>query len=185
MDISSGRNQGMRSAANVSFSAMTTLMEKMPAYTEYLTETEAAEAEKVFRQALGGLLKECGQHLLAVAENKSQILSSEMENKIDRLVDGIGMIFRRLDREGVVCLVGECKATIAELEELDTRLILMVEEAIHLVRNLETGIPAATWFQNEADQLVLDLAAFSEMTEERNYLLGLGWESEFRWHGGS
>jgi len=175
----------MKPAANVSFPEMTSLMERMPAYTDYRTAAEAAGAEKVFRQALGSLLQECGQHLLNVAENRSQVLSSEMEQKIDYLVDGIGRIFRRLDREGVVCLVGECQTTINELEEIDTRLILMIEEATQLVRNLESGVPAAHWFLNEADQLSLDLVAFSEMTEERNYLLGLGWESEFQRHGGS
>lgn len=184
MDISSRRNLGMKSAANVSFPEMTSLMERMPNYAGYRTAAEAAAAEKIFRQALGALLRECGQYLLTIAENKAQILSGDMEHKIDRLVDGIGMIFRRLDREGVVCLVGECQATIAELEEIDTRLILMIEEATQLVRNLETGVPAATWFNHEADLLTLDLVAFSEMTEERNYLLGLGWESEFQWHRG-
>jgi hypothetical protein len=55
----------------------------------------------------------------------------------------------------------------------------MIEEAMNLVRDLETEIPAASWFKTEADRLTRDLVDFSEMTEERNYLLGLGWESEF------
>jgi hypothetical protein len=45
-------------------------------------------------------------------------------------------------------------------------------------------VPAASWFQTDADRLTIDLACFSEMAEERNYLLGLGWESEFQWTGG-
>ena len=166
-------------AASISFSEMTTLMEKMPTYTDYCTEQDAAGAERVFRRAMGFLLKECGDHLLTIAEKKSQILSDEMEQTIDGLVDRIGLIFRRLDREGLVCLVGDCTSTINELEELDTRLILMIEEALGLVRTLETDVPAASWFKTEASRLSRDLASFSEMTEERNYLLGLGWESEF------
>ncbi len=166
-------------AASISFSELTTLMEKMPTYADYRSEGEAADSERVFRRAMGYLLKECGHHLLTVAEKKSQILSSDMEQTIDALIDRIGLIFRRLDREGLVCLVGDCAATISELEELDTRLILMIEEAMSLVRNLETDVPAASWFKTEADRLSHDLARFSEMTEERNYLLGLGWESEF------
>ncbi len=55
----------------------------------------------------------------------------------------------------------------------------MVEQALALVRNLGTDVPAASWFQTDADRLSLGLATFSEMAEERNYLLGLGWESEF------
>jgi len=166
-------------AARITFREMTTLMEKMPIYENYRSEGEAAAAERVYRRAMGYLLKECGHHLLTVAEKKSQILSSDMEQMIDSLVERIALIFRRLDREGLVCLVGDCKATISELEELDTRLILMIEEAMSLVRDLETEIPAASWFKTEADRLSRDLASFSEMTEERNYLLGLGWESEF------
>jgi hypothetical protein len=166
-------------AARLSFREMTTLMDKMPTYTDYRCEEDAARAERVFRRALGFLLKECGDHLLTVAEKKSQILSEEMETTIDELVDRIGRQFRRLDREGLVSLVGHCAATIHVLEDLDVRLILMVEEAIALVRTLETDVPAASWFRTEASRLSRDLADFSEMTEERNYLLGLGWESEF------
>ena len=166
-------------AASISYAEMTTLMEKMPIYADYCTAGDAADAERIFRRAMGYLLKECGHHLLTVAEKKSQILSSDMEGMIDSLIERIGLIFRRLDREGLVCLVGDCQATICELEELDTRLILMIEEAMTLVRNLETDVPAASWFQTEATRLSRHLASFSEMTEERNYLLGLGWESEF------
>lgn len=166
-------------AASISFSEMTTLMEKMPVYANYRSDDEAAAAERVFRRAMGLMLKECGHYLLTIAEKKSQILSSDMERTIDSLIERIGLIFRRLDREGLVCLVGDCDATISELEELDTRLILMIEESMSLVRDLETDIPASSWFKTEADRLSRDLAYFSEMTEERNYLLGLGWESEF------
>ncbi|MBU8870384.1 MAG: hypothetical protein KOO60_05890 [Gemmatimonadales bacterium] len=173
----------MRTSARISFSEMTALMEKMPRYTSYRTDDRAAEAERSFRRALGTMLKECGDRLLTIAEKQSQLLSSEQEVKIDGLVDRIGMIFRRLDREGDVCLVGHCDNTIHELEELDTRLILIIEKATELVRKLESGIPANIWFKTEADLLGRDLSIFSEMTEERNYLLGLGWESEFTWPG--
>ncbi len=166
-------------AAKISFQEMTSLMEKMPVYTSYRTEREAAAAERVFRRALGLMLKDCGDHLLTVVEKRAQILSSENERLIDALVDRIGLIFRRLDREGTVCLIGDCASTIHELEELDTRLILLVEEALQLVRNLGTEVPASDWFKHDAGRLSHDLANFSEMTEERNYLLGLGWESEF------
>lgn len=166
-------------AATISFAEMTSLMEKMPVYASYLTEEEAAEAERVFRRALGLMLKECGHHLLNVVEKKSQLMSQDHEKMIDSLIDRIGVIFRRLDREGLVSLVGDCTRTINELEELDSRLILLIEETTGLVRNLGSDVPAADWFKTDANRLSNDLASFSEMTEERNYLLGLGWESEF------
>ncbi len=169
----------MCSAASVSFPEMTYLMEKIPDYRDYRTTAEAATKEREFRHALGMMLKDCGEYLLNVAEKKSQFLSTEMQSMIDNLVDRIGVIFRRLDREGLVCLVGDYETTISELEELDARLLLLVEEAMDLVHRLECGVPAASWFKAEATILSQDLATFSEMTEERNYLLGLGWESEF------
>ena len=98
---------------------MSNLMAKMPTYSHYRSADEAAEAERVFRHALGFMLKECGEHLLGIAETKTQILSTEMEQMIDDLIDRISLIFRRLDREGAVSLVGDSAATIAELEELD------------------------------------------------------------------
>ena len=169
----------MTESATLSIPELTSLMDKMPAYRGYLSAGDAAFAEREFRHALGTLLRECGERLLNVADEKGQILSAEMEQTIDDLVDRIGLIFRRLDREGAVHLVAGQAATIAELEELDTKLILMVEQALRMVRNLDTGVPTASWFQTEADLLSHGLTAFSEMTEERNYLLGLGWESEF------
>lgn len=170
----------MLQAASVSFPEMTSLLEKLPDYREYRTTAEAAAKEREYRHALGLMLKDCGEYLLGVAEKKSQLLNSEMQVMIDGLVDRIGAIFRRLDREGLVCLVGDHDTTIEELEELDARLILLVEEAMTLVHSLETGVPASSWFKSEAAILSRDLATFSEVTEERNYLLGLGWESEFK-----
>ena len=175
----------MASTASISFPVMTLLLAKMPSYVHYRTEQEAAEAERIYRHALGAVLRDCGSHLMHVLERRSQVLSSEQERLIGGLVERIARIFRRLDREGTVCLVGNCQATIVELEDLDTRLILMVEEALTLARNLGPEVPAAAWFTSDAGRLCHDLDSFSEMAEERNYLLGLGWESEFSWPGRS
>ncbi len=177
--------QHMPSNATVSFPVMTSLLGKMPCYTDYRSEEEAAIAERIYRQALGAVLKNCGDHLMSVLERKSQVMGAEQERTIGNLVDRVARIFRRLDREGIVCLVGDCAATIAELEELDMRLIMMIEEALCLVHNLGADVPAAAWFKTDAGRLSSDLDSFSQMTEERNYLLGLGWESEFRWPGRS
>ncbi len=173
----------MMTTARLSSNALIELMERMPAYRTYRTAEDAAAAERTFRHALGLLLKDCGNRLLNVSERKSQYLGAEQNAMIDVLIDRITAIFRRLDREGDVCLVGDCSATIAELEDLDMRLILLVEQATLLVADLEGGVPAATWFQQEAGRLSQGLETFSEMAEERNYLLGLGWESEFTWPG--
>ena len=97
----------MCTAANLSFPEMISLMEKLPTYRDYRSEADAAERERSFRIALGVMLKDCGDYLLGIAEKKSQILNGEMQQMIDGLIDRIGLIFRRLDREGCVCLVGD------------------------------------------------------------------------------
>ena len=167
-------------AASLNFAAMGTLMQKMPTYTRYTSHAHAVAAERAFLRAMGARLKECGDRLLGVVEKKAQIMSGEMEQTIDVLVDRIGEIFRKLDREGVVTLVGGSARTIAEIELIDSRLVLLIEESLELVNNLGTDVPAAAWFKTDAARLARGLAEFSKLTEERNYLLGLGWESEFR-----
>jgi hypothetical protein len=171
---------GRTTAASLSFAEMGTLMEKMPAYARYTSHANAVAAERVFRRAMGARLKECGDRLLGIVEKKSQIMSGEMEQVVDVLVERIGDIFRRLDREGTVTLIGGSARTIAEIEQIDTRLVLIIEESLALVHNLGTDVPATAWFKGDAPRLARGLGEFNKLTEERNYLLGLGWESEFR-----
>ena len=166
------------SAAHVSLNEMTHLMEHLPHYDAYASRRRAVNAEREFRRSLGGLLKECGDHLLGVAERRAQVLSGEQEEIIDLLVDHISSIFRRLDREGHVAIAGNPDETVPELEELDGRLLLLAEHALILTRALDDQSPADHWFRNQAILLSQDLADLSQTAEERNYLLGLGWESE-------
>ncbi|MFO7654815.1 MAG: hypothetical protein R6X25_13515 [Candidatus Krumholzibacteriia bacterium] len=172
----------MSLAASVSIAETTALLQQMPCYRSYRTAAGAAEAERAFRHALGRMLKECGDNLLGLAEHRAPRLPADQEATIDALVDRIAAIFRRLDRDGTVFLVGNCDEVIAELEELDTRLILLVEEVITGVRALTRAPEWTHVFQSHAAVIIRDLSAFSEVTEERNYLLGLGWESELAWH---
>ncbi len=171
----------MAPAASISPPELTFLIEHLPQYGRYRSRRDALASEQKFRQILGRLLKDCGDHLLTVAERHPQILGDDQLTMIDNLIDAIGAIFRRLDRDGLVTLVVDADTTIAELEELDTRLILLVEEALGLTRQLAEDIPASAWFLRQAPRLLKDLAEFSRTTEERNFLLGLGWESEFTW----
>lgn len=166
-------------AASVSLNEMTILMEHLPAYEGYSSRGHALSEEKVFRRTLGQLLKDCGDHLLCVAEKKSMVLSGDQEEILDLLVDHISSIFRRLDREGQVVMAGNPLETVPELEELDNQLLLLAEESLTLTRDLDPRDPADSWFRTQAIKLSQDLAELSRTTEERNYLLGLGWESEF------
>ncbi len=166
-------------AASVSLQQMTVLMAHLPHYDAYHSGGRAVAAERSFRRSLGYLLKACGDHLLRVAEVRAQTLSSEQDEIIDLLVDHISSIFRRLDREGRVAIAGDPAVTVPELETLDNRLLHLAEKALKLTRELAESQPSSTWFRNEAVQLSQNLAELSRTTEERNFLLGLGWESEF------
>jgi hypothetical protein len=166
-------------SASVSLQEMTILMSHLPHYSAYASGRRAVDAERRFRRCLGYLLKDCGNHLLHVAEVQGPRLSSEHEEIIDLLIDHISFIFRRLDREGVVKIAGDPSETVPELEELDNRLLQLAENALLLTRRLDEQHPTEAWFRNQAVELSHNLAELSRTAEERNFLLGLGWESEF------
>lgn len=166
-------------AANVTIHEMAPLLADLPRYDAYESGRRAVAAERVFRRSLGRLLKGCGDHLLGIAERRSDMLNRGQEEIIDLLVDHISSIFRRLDREGHVAIAGNPEETVPELVELDSQLLLLAEHALVLTRNLDQHNPSDAWFRDQAIHLSHDLADLSRTTEERNFLLGLGWESEF------
>ncbi|MEZ4386212.1 MAG: hypothetical protein R3D98_01290 [Candidatus Krumholzibacteriia bacterium] len=166
-------------AATVTLHEMTPLLEHLPRYDTYGSRGRAVDHEREFRRSLGLVLRQCGNHLLEVAEQRSQILSQDQEEIIDLLVDHLSSIFRRLDREGHVAIAGDPDQTVHELHELDGQLLQLSEDALRLARDLDLGAPSEAWFRDQAIRLSQDLADLSRATEERNYLLGLGWESEF------
>jgi len=166
-------------AASVSRHEITVLMVHLPQYQAYTSGGRAVNAERGFRRSLGGLLRDCGNHLLLVAERQAQALCSDQEEIIDLLVDHISSILRRLDREGVVKIAGDPRRTVPELQALDNRLLQLAEQALTLTRTLSDRDLSSAWFRNQAVALSQSLAELSHTAEERNFLLGLGWESEF------
>jgi hypothetical protein len=166
-------------AACVTVQEMTAVLAHLPSYSVYGSDRNATAAERRFRRSLGALLKGCGDHLLNVAEQRAASLTHEQEEILDLLIDHISSIFRRLDREGRVAIAGNPHETVPELEELDGQLLLLAEQALALTRELDELRPTEAWFRDQAIQLSHGLADLSRTTEERNYLLGLGWESEF------
>jgi len=166
-------------AATITLNEMTPLLEHLPPYHAYGSRNHAVDHERDFRHSLGLLLRECGNHLLEVAEQRAQMLSHDQEEIIDLLVDHISSIFRRLDREGHVAIAGDAAKTVVELQELDSQLLQLCEDALNLARDLDLSAPSEAWFRDQAIRLSQDLSDLSRTTEERNYLLGLGWESEF------
>jgi hypothetical protein len=168
----------MKSAATLGHAPVARLIDELPRYETYISRRCAVQGERSFRLAVGRLLKACGDQLLSVAERQPQLITTEQSEMIDGLVEEVGSILRRLNRQGEIKLAGERRDTIAELEEIDLRLVLLLERAFALVEKLENGIAATEWFQRDAARLSRGLEDFEVATEERNFLLGLGWESE-------
>lgn len=170
----------MVSAATLGLAPLASLIDELPRYRTYVSRRCAMHGERTFRLAMGRLLKACGDQLLSVAERQPQLITTDQSQTIDGLIEGIGAILRRLNRQGEIHLAGDRSDTIAELEELDLRLILLLEDAYALVARLDNGLAAAGWFEHDAERLTRGLAEFETATEERNFLLGLGWESELQ-----
>jgi hypothetical protein len=170
----------MVQAARVGLVELTGVIGQLPSYQGYDRRAEADASESGFRLALGRMLKECGDQLLNIVEKQPNLITSEQHDVIDALVDALGVILRRLNRQGLIRLRGGADDTIAELEELDLRLLLLLEEALSLAAELARCAGVTCRFQAEALRLSRRLAEFGKLAESRNFLLGLGWESELR-----
>lgn len=168
----------MAGAATVTFAELADLIREMPAYEGYGAREEAASNERAWRLALGRLLKECGDRLLGVIEQQPHLITEEQHDTIDALIEGIGRVLRFLSQRGEICLRPGDRSAIAELEELDLRLLLLLEEALSLAAALACDVRASSWFAREAVRLSHGLAALGDATQERNCLLGLIWEAE-------
>jgi len=168
----------MDGAATVGFAELASVIRNMPDYASYDRAAEAVAEERGWRLALGRLLKECGDQLLRVVELHPQLITDEQHDTIDALVERLGSIFRRLNRHGEILLPRDDRAAVAELEEIDLRLLVLLEEALALTAVLARDVRSSSWFTREAPRLSRDLAAFGEATEARNLLLGLSWDTE-------
>ena len=167
----------MTGTATVAYTRLAHVIQRMPSYAGYGSPLRAAAEERTWRLALGRQLKECGDRLLRVVEMQPNVITDEQHDTIDDLVDEIGAILRCLNRQGQVCLGAGEFDTVAELEEHDLRLILLLEEAHALVSALARDARASSWFGREATRLSRDLDAIGAVAEERNLLLGLSRET--------
>lgn len=164
----------MTGTATVAYTRLAHVIQRMPSYACYGSTLRAAAEERTWRLALGRQLKECGDRLLRIVEMQPEIITDEQHETIDGIVDEISAIFRRLNRQGQVHLGLGDTGTVAELEEHDLRLILLIEEAHALVSALARDTRSSSWFGREAARLSRDLGTIGAVAEERNFLLGLG-----------
>ncbi len=168
----------MTRAATLGPAPLTPVYDRLPRYEMYRSRRRARIAERDFRVAMGRLLKRCGDHLLGVVERQPQLITSEQSAIVDHLVEEIGSILRRLNRQGEIALSANAAL---DLEEVDLRLLALLEQLCGLASRLTDGLAAEEWFREDAGLLWQGLNDFEAAAEERNFLLGLGWESEL--HG--
>lgn len=166
-------------AATLTQSWMMELFEALPHYYGYHRRTRANHDEATFRLALGQRLQDLGQRLLDGVEARPHLLSPEQHELVDMIADDITTVLKLLNRTGVIELDGDPATVIAELQSVDAELMLLLES---LWRD------GAAMFRGECEDfdpafrsLAACLEAFLRLAEERNRLLGLGWESEFGW----
>jgi len=166
-------------AATITQSWMLELFDALPHYYGYHRRMNANHDEAAFRLALGQRLQDLGQRLLDGAEARAHLLSEEQHHVVELLTDDITTVLKLLNRSGAIELDGDPETVIPELQAVDAELMLLLE---HLWRNADALFSHdGPVFDAACATLAASLEAFLRLAEERNSLLGLGWESEFGW----
>lgn len=164
-------------AASISSPRLTGLYEALPYYPGYFRRHAANADETEFRLEVGRQLQDLGQRMVDGAESRPHLLSPEQHDVIEALAEDIGTVLRLLNRTGTIRFVDEPEIAIPQLRETDSQLIILLERLWDLIEVL--FVDDTSVFALVADEMATCLAMFLELAEERNRLLGLGWESEF------
>ncbi len=170
----------MTQAATLSPIRVVRLLDAAPCYRFYWEGSSAVEGEKSYRLEIGVLLKECAERLLYISESDSAMLSRDQHDAVDELVEEIGEIFKLLNRKGNIRLIGEVSRTVPALERQDMVLYMLLERIWSRIDEMSCLQADSVGFLAEAASLRRDISDFVDAAEERNRLLGLGWESEFQ-----
>ena len=169
----------MTQAATITPSQMTRIFLSMPQYHFYGHDKTAVKHEHVFRLSLAQMLQEIAERLLNTSELRGTSMSEDRHAAISGAVEDIGTLISHLNRRGRVGIVGSLTETIDELRDLDNKLIMLLEQTWHMSMVVLKPECPAERFEEGSHYLSLMLRAFADTAEERNRLLGLGWESEF------
>ncbi len=169
----------MNHAATITPSQMTRIFLSLPQYHFYGHNSTAVKNEQMFRLSLGTMLQEIAERLLTTSELRSTTMNQHQLESLEGLVEDIGALITHLNRKGAIQLSGSLTQTIDELRDLDNRLIMLLEQAWHLSLVVLKPECSSEKFDEGGHYLTLTLEAFAETAENRNQLLGLGWESEF------
>jgi len=164
-------------AATLTRTWMLELFDALPHYYGYHRRMNANHDEAAFRLALGQRLQDLGQRLLDGAEARAHLLSEEQHHVVELVTDDITTVLKLLNRSGAIELAGDPQLVIPELQAVDAELMLLLE---HLWANGEEIFShEGPVFDAACRSVAACLESFLRLAEERNRLLGLGWESEF------
>jgi len=169
----------MNHAARTDPSQMTRIFMSLPQYHFYGHVSTAIKNERLFRMSLGQMLQEIAERLLNASETRGSSLSHHQHESLEELVEDVGALITHLNRRGHIQLAGSRSETIETLRDLDNKLIMLLEQVWHMSQAVLRPECNSEAFDEGVQYLALMLQAFAETAEERNQLLGLGWESEF------
>jgi len=165
-------------AARITSGNLTRIFLALPEYDTYEDDDLAQQDEVSLRRALGEALRLIGDRLMLVGESRDVNPDPQKLEIIDMLVDEIGGTLKVLNRSGAIQLQGERRDAITALETVDMQLMMLLEQMEQAVVDLLCDDAAI--FPMSVRDLSVFLDAFLDLVEERNRLLGMGWESEMR-----
>lgn len=168
----------MFSGARINPSIMSDVLFAMPAYKSYWKPDCADEEEGFYRLTLGTMLKDSAQCLVNLIENPAHILSSGQKTSIENNINMMRGVFEQLHRQGEIQIDNDSKSAIKNLELLDNHTIMLLETVWADVISCLKTVGNKKRFIKVSSSMEKTLQKLAFVTEERNHLLGLGWESE-------
>jgi hypothetical protein len=169
----------MNHAARTNPSQMTRIFMSLPQYHFYGHLSTATKHERSFRMSLGHMLQEVAERLLNSADSRGTGMNHHQQESLENVVEDVGTLITLLNRRGTIQLGGTVSETIAMLRDLDNKLIMLLEQVWHMSQAVLRPDCNNEAFDEGVQYLTMMLEAFADTAEERNQLLGLGWESEF------
>jgi len=169
----------MNHAARTNPSQMTRIFMSLPQYHFYGHGSTAIKHERSFRMSLGYMLQEVAERLLNSSESRGTSMSLHQHESIEEIVEDVGALITHLNRRGTIQLEGRVAETIDTLRDLDNKLIMLLEQVWYMSQAVLRPECNSEAFDEGVQYLTMMMEAFAQTAEDRNQLLGLGWESEF------
>jgi len=166
----------MRTGARVNPTQMTDILFALPKYKSYWKQEAALDTEEFYRLTLCTMLQDCAQRLVDYSESPIHSLGNDQLLILEKNIDSMHTVYDRLFRQGEVKI--ETPAVIAHLKQLDADIIMNLEFVWNRVSRMLEIIEDRKQFLKISQLINTTLYNLTEITEKRNSLLGLGWESE-------